>query len=120
MEKLKCMKEMMVDFVEKEFEHLEEVDAKELGEAIDIIKDLAETMYYCAITEAMEVKDEHARKVYHDGGAPLEYGAWDSMRVKDRIKEIEKDMVETLNKATPEEKQMIKQKLNAWMNTIHE
>ena len=38
--------------------HLETVDTKELGEAIDMIKDLSEAIYYCTITEAMEKKDE--------------------------------------------------------------
>jgi phage anti-repressor protein len=33
--------------------HLDKVDAKELGEAIDMIKDLAEAIYYCTITDAM-------------------------------------------------------------------
>lgn len=33
--------------------NLEQVDAKEMGEVIDIIKDLEEAQYYCAITSAM-------------------------------------------------------------------
>jgi hypothetical protein len=32
---------------------LGEVDTKELGEAIDMIKDLEEAIYYCTVTEAM-------------------------------------------------------------------
>jgi hypothetical protein len=32
---------------------LSEVDTKELGEAIDMIKDLEEAIYYCTVTEAM-------------------------------------------------------------------
>ena len=38
--------------------HLETVDTKELGEAIDMIKDLSEAIYYCTITEAMNAKEE--------------------------------------------------------------
>jgi hypothetical protein len=40
--------------------HLDTVDTKELGEAIDMIKDLSEAIYYCTITEAMEKKDEES------------------------------------------------------------
>jgi hypothetical protein len=38
--------------------HLDSVDAKELGEAIDMIKDLSEAIYYCTVTEAMEAKEK--------------------------------------------------------------
>lgn len=34
--------------------HLENVDTKELGEAVDMIKDFSEAIYYCTITESME------------------------------------------------------------------
>jgi hypothetical protein len=37
-------------------DHLECVDAKELGEVIDMIKDVEEAMYYHTIVEAMEGK----------------------------------------------------------------
>lgn len=55
MHKLKRMKELLVDAIECEMaEGLEEVDTKELGEAIDMVKDLAKAIYYCTVTEAME------------------------------------------------------------------
>jgi hypothetical protein len=38
--------------------HLDTVDTKELGEVIDMVKDLSEAIYYCTITEAMEEKEE--------------------------------------------------------------
>lgn len=57
MEKLKHIKHKLVELVEVELdEHLEYVDTKELGEVIDMIKDLAEAIYYCTVTEAMETK----------------------------------------------------------------
>lgn len=54
MERLKHMKESLMACVENELCNLAEADTKELGEAIDMIKDLAETIYYCTITKAME------------------------------------------------------------------
>lgn len=52
-EKLKWMKDSLICVVESQLCNLEEVDTKELGEAIDMIKDLEEAIYYCTVTEAM-------------------------------------------------------------------
>ena len=58
MEKLKQMKECLTGMVESQvYGNIDKVDAKELGEAVDMIKDLAEAIYYCTITEAMEKED---------------------------------------------------------------
>lgn len=46
--------------------HLGEVDAEELGEAIDMLKDLEEAIYYTTITEAMnEGGDGRKNKTEH-------------------------------------------------------
>lgn len=59
MEHLKNMKTKLVDCVEKQISgNLEYTNAQELGEAVDMIKDLSEAIYYCTITEAMEGKDK--------------------------------------------------------------
>ena len=59
MEKLKSMKHKLTEEVEKQISgNLEYTNAEELGEAVDMIKDLAEAIYYCTITEAMEGKDQ--------------------------------------------------------------
>lgn len=52
-ERLKHMKETLMCAVEVQLCDLGEVDTKELGEAIDMIKDLEEAIYYCTVTEAM-------------------------------------------------------------------
>ena len=56
MEQLKNMKCTLMNQVQAQLCNLQAVDAKELGEVIDMIKDLEETMYYCTIIEAMEGK----------------------------------------------------------------
>ena len=59
MEHLKNMKTKLVECVEKQIGgNLEYTNAQELGEAVDMIKDLSEAIYYCTITEAMEGKDQ--------------------------------------------------------------
>lgn len=58
MEQLKSMKHKLTECVEKQINgNLEYTNAQELGEAVDMIKDLSEAIYYCTITEAMEDKD---------------------------------------------------------------
>jgi hypothetical protein len=62
MEQLKGMKEALMSCAENQiYGNLEKVDAKELGEVIDMIKDLAETEYYCSIVRSMEESEEKER-----------------------------------------------------------
>lgn len=68
MERLKNMKENLVSLVQSQISgNLANVDAKELGEAVDMIKDLAEAMYYCSVVEAMEEsgKEKETRREEH-------------------------------------------------------
>ena len=60
MERLKSMKEKLTEAVEKQVNgSLDYANAEELGEAVDMIKDLSEAIYYCTITEAMEGKGQN-------------------------------------------------------------
>lgn len=59
MEELKNMKQNLTAIVQNQMANLDCVNTKELGEAIDMIKDLAEAIYYCTITEAMEKTSEN-------------------------------------------------------------
>lgn len=56
MERLKALKEKFLSKVESQ--DLDCADTKELGEAIDIIKDLDMAMYYCSVAEAMNASKE--------------------------------------------------------------
>lgn len=86
MEKFKMMKESLMSQIYAQMGNLQNVDTKELGEAIDMIKDLEEAMYYCSIVKAMEESQEEKKyasqyyspmmaynnggnnKMYYDGG----------------------------------------------------
>ena len=84
-EKLKWMKDCLICTVENQLCHLDEVDTEELGDAIDMIKDLEEAIYYCTVTEAMNKqgkemhmemkKSDHHQKPEDDrmyyGGSPM-------------------------------------------------
>ena len=53
-EALKTMKDQLMSCVQGQLGDISKVDAHELGEAVDMIKDLAEAIYYCTVTESME------------------------------------------------------------------
>lgn len=157
MEQLKMMKSCLMSQAQGQMSHLQDVDAKELGEVIDMIKDLEEAMYYCTITKAMESKDKEKGMEYHhysepsSGSSsnsssgtryyterPMEWAPRDRregrspvqrrtyMETKEmhqgkevQIKELEKymmeltsDVMEMIEDASPEERQMLKTKIS--------
>ena len=64
--KLMYIKESLLSCVHSQIGDLKSADTKELGEAIDMIKDIEEALYYCTITEAMNKKDEETKYRYRD------------------------------------------------------
>lgn len=58
-ERLKHIKENLMSAIEGQVCNLQEADCEELGEAIDMLKDLEEALYFCTITEAMEKTEKH-------------------------------------------------------------
>ena len=67
-EQMKMMKHTLMNCAQGQMGDLTSVDAKELGEAVDMIKDLSEAIYYCTITESMEKGDKEKEKYY-----PVDY-----------------------------------------------
>lgn len=168
MESLKMMKQSLMAAAQSQMGNLSEVDAEELGEVIDMIKDLEEAIYYCTITKAMEEKDQepssymegrmyydamnssdrsgnvsgnkyyHEREMYpqetmHDereGRSPIKRRmymeskemhqdkAMKMSKLETYAKELYDDVVEMMSGASPEEKQMLHQKLVALSNAI--
>ena len=57
-ERLREVKEILLCCVEEQVQDLCEVNTAELGEVIDMIKDLEEAIYYCTVTEAMVAPKE--------------------------------------------------------------
>ena len=70
MKQLKLIEQCLASAVQSQLEDLKKIDTKELGEVIDMIKDLEEAMYYCSITEAMatsaEEKEQNSMNVTYD------------------------------------------------------
>lgn len=175
MEQLKSMKQCLIAQAQTQMGNLQNTDAKELGEVIDMIKDLEEAIYYCTVTKAMEDKDEkemeepkyytltHPREAkypeyyrdmdrnwgklyytetpgthelnnytrdYREGRSPMSRKMYMESKElhKDKntqMRELEKymselsgDLTEIIEDATPEEKQILKQKMMNLMNLI--
>lgn len=58
MDRIECLKMQLLTAIESAMQDLESTDTRELGEAIDMLKDLAEASYYCTVTKAMKEKEE--------------------------------------------------------------
>lgn len=87
MERLKMMKENLMSAVQGQMGDLAHVDAKELGEAVDMIKDLEEAIYYCTIVKAMEdsEKDKEKSSAMKYTYPPVMYNGEDMEMGKERM-----------------------------------
>lgn len=77
MDKMKIVKDKLMDSVQSlVYGDLKAVDSKELGEAIDMVKDLSEAIYYCTVTEAMSTdkyKEKENGRMYYGDYNPTMY-----------------------------------------------
>jgi hypothetical protein len=64
MERLKSMKEALVNCAQSNMSNLATVNAEELGEVVDMIKDLEEAIYYHTITESMKGNGSEEESYY--------------------------------------------------------
>lgn len=83
-EMLQSMKEILISETHEQVSHLKEANCKELSEAIDMIKDIEEALYYCTIIEAMEGKSDWER----GDGYPVR---WDSKTMYDGSDHMTRD-----------------------------
>lgn len=78
-ERLKHIKDNLLSCIEGQMCNIYEADGEELGNAIDMLKDLEEALYYCTITEAMEGKGDSEFKYqptqYNNGGRSYNSGS---------------------------------------------
>lgn len=64
MHRLYDMKNCLISAAQSQMGNLQDCNAEELGEVIDMIKDLEEAIYYCTITKAMNDKEENNPSQY--------------------------------------------------------
>lgn len=65
-EEMKTMKTQLMSCVQGQMGDLKNTDAKELGQAVDMIKDLSEAIYYCTITESMEKAEKQEKETINN------------------------------------------------------
>lgn len=65
MKQLEQFKEALIGCVQGQMSHLDMADTKELGEVIDMIKDLEEAIYYCTITKSMNEQTKEKEHHYY-------------------------------------------------------
>ena len=70
------IKETLLCAVESQLSDLANVDAGELGEVIDMIKDLEEANYYCTVVKAMEegVEEQDESRMYYSTKGKIKRG----------------------------------------------
>lgn len=144
MYKLYDMKDKLICAVEKEMCNLDHADCKELGEAVDMIKDLEEAIYYCTITEAMKENENDNghrsngemmpihpyeedsycgnsyknRKMYMEAKAMKKDKAIQLRELEKYVQELTNDIVDMIQDSSPEEKQYVEKKINLLASKI--
>lgn len=141
MERLKTIKDILIAQIQSQLGNLQQVDANELGEVVDMIKDIEEAIYYCTITKAMEQSEKEIKKDipypqyreqempiefrdYREGNSPKQRKMYMESKElhKDKetqMKELERymqeltsDIIDMIKDATPEEKQLLQKKIS--------
>ena len=144
--KLEHMKDVLICAVEHEINNLENANCKELGEAIDMIKDLEEAIYYCTITESMgengnrydynkinsnghynessEDSNQYCgnsyknRKMYMEAKSMKKDKATQLRELEKYLQELSNDIIEMIQDSTLEEKQYLEKKITALATKI--
>ena len=139
--KLMWMEEQLIAEAEKQFECLEEVCTKELGEVIDMIKDLKEAIYYETVTKAMEgdswktEKSDHhlsdsrpeekyeskialSKQMYMEAKHMNKDKATQLRELEKYMQELSQEIVDMIADASPEEKQYLEKKITALASKI--
>ena len=96
---IKCK---VLDIIMAQIDHLEDVNVCELGEAIDIVKDIAETEYYLSVVASMDKS--------HTDAAHMT-SAHETLSLTDYLHGLTDKVNTMIQAATPEEKAMMKDKL---------
>jgi hypothetical protein len=136
MERYKHIRDTLLSEVEGQLGNLECVDAAELGEVVDMVKDMEEAMYYHSVVKAMEEKeeDEASFKFWqypHMMYYPEKTTKEKYMKAKEHedketaMHELEKyteeladEVTDMLHWASAEEKTMLQSKMNALIAKI--
>ena len=114
MEQLKHIKCTLINAVEAQLSDMKHVNTQELGEVIDMIKDIAKAMYYCSVVAAMEDADDKRRAGAYQYSKVSPSDAPQMMHyhdVEDYMHDVDANLTDMMHDSSIEEKQMISTKL---------
>lgn len=141
-EELKRMKNCLITQAQSQMNNLSMVNTREMGEVIDMIKDLEESIYYCTIVEAMAGDsnynyyrdiDQNQGRMYYSGNDLRDTKEGRSPMIRrtymeskemhkdknSQMQELEKytrelsaDVIDMIRGSSLEEKQILQRKLN--------
>lgn len=97
------IKNKMLAMIMAQMDHLEDVDVCELGEAIDIIKDIAEAEYYCSVVYAMDNQEKEPDSINT---------AHQIQNVNAYLHTLEDNIRRMMDTMSPEERMMMRDKLH--------
>ena len=97
------IKNKMLAMIMAQMDHLENVDVCELGEAIDIIKDIAEAEYYCSVVYAMDNREKESDSINT---------AHQIQNVNAYLHTLEDNIRRMMDTMSPEERMMMRDKLH--------
>lgn len=127
------IKKSLIEMVQCQMLYPECVNTHELGEVIDMIKDLTEACYYSSIVDVMDEKEEEAEQYWGIGAMPEDNKkmghsplkrksymeskekhldqALQMRELESYAQELTSDLMEMIQDATPEEKQLLQRKI---------
>lgn len=141
-EELKRMKNCLITQAQSQMNNLSMVNTREMGEVIDMIKDLEESIYYCTIVEAMAGDsnynyyrdiDQNQGRMYYSGNdlrdtkegrSPMIRRTYIESKEMNKDKnsqmqelerytrELSADVIDMIRGSSVEEKQILQRKLN--------
>ena len=97
------IKNKMLAMIMAQMDHLEDVDVCELGEAIDIIKDIAEAEYYCSVVYAMDNREKEPDS---------SNAAHHMQNVNADLHTLEDNIRRMMDTMSPEERMIVRDKLH--------
>lgn len=97
------IKNKMLAMIMAQMDHLEDVDVCELGEAIDIIKDIAEAEYYCSVVYAMDNREKEPDSINT---------THQIQNVNAYLHTLEDNIRRMMDTMSPEERMMMRDKLH--------
>lgn len=97
------IKNKMLAMIMAQMDHLEDVDVCELGEAIDIIKDIAEAEYYCSVVYAMDNREKEPDSINT---------VHQIQNVNAYLHTLEDNIRRMMDTMSPEERMMMRDKLH--------